>query len=1073
MKRLLIILPLLAFTFVGWSQQKSSKNRKIEAVPHGAPQIVNAPELGVPIATQPLVGETRIKPIPFLQKRSALLPAGLTVKTSDEGLPTMIEGTLAPPSREIGMPAQYPAQKNAEERAFQYLNALSKAIQIAKPSEEFVIKSTETDDIGQTHTRMQQVLGKIPVWGSEVIVHETDGKVTLFNGVYFPTPSVKSLEPTLLNTEAAAVVRADLEKTTGFSTIKPEAKEQIGGEQLRSELVIFHKNDNRKAERLAWHVTAYPSVVHRYEYFVDAQNGEILDAYHSSCTLSGHVHGLKEDEEHRRNYVEKSQNSDKIAQNTDGGVPNNLTILVVDGAFTATALDLLNVSRTINTYQVGTRYYMLDAARTMFSLASSQMPSKPVGAIQTLDYNNSDDGPYYYVSTTNNVWSNPKAVSSHYNGGKAYDYYKTTFNRNSINNKGGTITSFINVTDNNQSMDNAYWNGEAMFYGNGSQAFLPLARGLDVAGHEISHGVIQNSANLKYQNESGALNESFADIFGAMIDRDDWQIGEDVVNGRTVFPTGFLRDMANPNNGGTSIANNGWQPKNVSEQYKGTQDNGGVHINSGIPNYAYYLFATNAAVGKPIAEQVFYRALTVYMTASSKFIDCRATVEQACKDLYPTNTAVLTAAQNAFGQVGIGPGGTTNGTVYQQDLPVNPGADWVVYVSNDQTKLQLTNGTASSVLTLSSRGIASKPSVSDNGKYIFYVGKDKKMYFVTMNYATSTPTFTDQIIQSDPIWNNVAVSKDGTKIAANDGTDTLWLYSFTRSTWKAYKLYNPTFSTGVSAGVIQYSDALEWDHFGTSVIYDSYNRIRGQGTDVIEYWNVGNIDVWSNATSNWLATPKIDNLFSDLPEGASLADPSYAKNSPYIVAFDYVDESVTPTEYFILVANTQTGAVTQSATGIYKNNDYGYPSFSRTDNRILFTNKDNTGNWRLAISNLTSTKLEPSGTPTVFKTDAAFGSWFSNGTRILSSVGDLEKTAIEVAPNPFSDNLSVNITSETTANGKVEVYDLLGRIVKVAPLSIFTGKNTVSLETHTLQAGTYLLKISIGDKSRTTKIVKF
>lgn len=1056
MKRFLLVLPMVAFAFIGWSQQNSIKKKEIKAVPHRAFQSLSTPEVGVPIATQPLVGNTAIKPIPFLPKRSSLLPQGLKVKTSDAGLPTMIEGTLQTP--------QYPVQKTIEERVFQYLNAVGKAIQIAKPSEEFIVKSIETDEIGQIHVRLQQVLGKIPVWGSQVMVHEAREKVTLFNGVYFPTPAVNSLDATISNAQAESFVKADLDKKTGFKTLKDDVKEHIGGEQLRSELVIFHKNDKRDAERLVWHVTAYPNVVHRYEYFVDAQNGEILDSYHSSCTISGHIHGINEAE----NPTERPQNTE--------GVSNNTNNVLLDGVFTATATDLLGLSRTINTYQVGTKYYMLDASRTMFSLASSTMPGKPVGAIQTLDANNTDDGPYFYVGSTNNVWNNPTAVSSHYNAGKSYDYYKTVFNRNSINGKGGTITSFINVTDGGTSMDNAYWNGEAMFYGNGSQAFKPLARGLDVAGHEISHGVIQNTANLKYQGESGAMNESFADIFGCMIDRDDWQVGEDVINGRTIFPTGFLRDMSNPHNGGTNINSNGWQPQHVNEKYNGTQDNGGVHTNSGITNYAFYLFANNASVGKAIAEKVFYRALSVYLVASSKFIDLRSAVEQSCKDLYSTNAAVLTAAQNAFTQVGIGTGGSTTGTVYQQDLKVNPGADWVVYTTNDQSKLMLTNGATSTTLTLSTKGVLNKPSVTDNGKAIYFIGKDKKLYSISLNWSTTTPTFTERLEEGTPTWNNIAVSKDGTKLAGNDGTDTLWLYSFVNNpngVWKTYKLYNPTFSTGVDAGAVQYSDALEWDHFGTSVLYDAFNSIKGQGADAVEFWDAGTIEVWSNQTNTWLAKPKIEKLFTDLAESTSIGDPTYAKNSPYIVAFDYIDESVTPTEYYVLAANTQTGDITVASTGIYKNNTVGYPSFSRLDDRILFTNEDNTGASRLGIVNMASNKLEPNGTPTVFKTDAALGNWFANGARVLTSVGDLEKTAIEVSPNPFTDNLAVNITSETASNGKIEVIDLLGRLVKTAPLSIAIGKNSVSLDTHNLQAGTYLLKISVGEKSRTTKIVKF
>ena len=102
------------------------------------------------------------------------------------------------------------------------------------------------------------------------------------------------------------------------------------------------------------------------------------------------------------------------------------------------------------------------------------------------------------------MWSNKTAVSAHYNSSVAYEYYRTTHNRNSINGTGGNVVSIINVNNKNGTkMDNAYWNGEMMFYGNGNSAFLPLAGSLDVAGHEMTHGVVQNTANLEYQGQSG------------------------------------------------------------------------------------------------------------------------------------------------------------------------------------------------------------------------------------------------------------------------------------------------------------------------------------------------------------------------------------------------------------------------------------------------------------------------------------------------------------------------------------------------------------------------------------------
>jgi bacillolysin len=1071
-----------------------------------APKPVLAPaELGEPTLARPLEGRLTIRPIENFGQSPLELPKGLTATNVQNGLPRWIEGTL---------PTEFKALKTTEDRAFQYISALGKAMSIQNPAEEFEIMKAETDDIGQTHVRMRQKLGNVPVYGSSIIVHEVNGVVQRANGAYFPTPSLKTLVPTLPTTAAQANVQAALTALNKpFSTFTEEQKHYIGGEQLRSSLVIFHKNDDPTAERLAYHVIAYPNVLHRYEYFVDAENGTILDSFSASCSIAGHNH---EDELKIKNeeltitpqgdfnvkkgvsrfsgcqkvsYTEgslfelKIKNSKlnlplclQIAENQAIANYSQLTInrspVVVDGKFQATAIDLLGVNRTINTYQVGTNYYLLDASRPMFNLNSSRMPSQPIGGIETRDYNNTDDGPFIYVASANNTWSKPASVSAHYNGGLAYDYYKNTFNRNSINGKGGTITGFINVTDNLASMDNAYWNGEAMFYGNGGSVFYPLARGLDVAGHEMTHGVIQNTANLRYQNEPGALNESLADIFGVMIDRDDWQIGEDVIKDRATFTTGFLRDMANPNNGGTSLQSNGWQPKQVSEQYRGSQDNGGVHINSGIPNRAFYLFATNAAVGKAKAEQVFYRTLTQYLVASSTFLDCRAAVERACADLYAGDAALLLAAQTAFTTVGIGSGGSSTGTTYQQDLTVNPGSDYVVFVSDDKSKLQLLTVSSNTVTTLSSRGIFNKPSVTDNGNAVYYIGQDKKMYRVNINYTAGT--FSDGVVQGDAIWNNVAVSKDGTKIAANEGDSLIFVYSFSLpqpSTFKAFKLYNPTFSQNVNSDVVKYSDGLEWDHFGEYVMYDAFNRIPAQTGTPIEFWDVGFINVWDKAARTW-ATGQVEKLFSSLPANTSVGNPTFAKNSPYIVAFDFIDDRGTSTVYQVRAANIQTGK--SSTAAIFANNTLGYPSYSRTDNRLLMTTDNASTISKLVTIPLASSKIEANGTATtdIRATDAYQGTWFANGARTLATE-ELDKSVVSVSPNPFSNSVSIAIKSDVTADGKAEIFNLLGASVSTTPLNIVSGNNVISVETKDLAAGAYLLKITVGGKTRATKIVKF
>ena len=157
----------------------------------------------------PVFQKTRtITSLPALTKAAQTLPSGFKVLSSDNnGLPTMIGGTLAiTQSRELPLAT----------RTTHYLDALKSAMEIKNPREEFDVKKIETDELGQSHVRMQQKIGNVPVWGSEIIVHERNGRLELMNGNYFPTPSVKSLEPSILKDAAETNVQADLNTKNHF-----------------------------------------------------------------------------------------------------------------------------------------------------------------------------------------------------------------------------------------------------------------------------------------------------------------------------------------------------------------------------------------------------------------------------------------------------------------------------------------------------------------------------------------------------------------------------------------------------------------------------------------------------------------------------------------------------------------------------------------------------------------------------------------------------------------------------------------------------------------------------------------
>jgi Zn-dependent metalloprotease len=271
------------------------------------------------------------------------------------------------------------------------------------------------------------------------------------------------------------------------------------------------------------------------------------------------------------------------------------------------------------------------------------------------------------------------AQAAHDGAKKVYDYYFNTFKRNSIDGQGMTLVSTVNYGSDPEDAENAAWIGEAqqMIYGDGGRIFRPLPYGLDVVGHEFTHGVINSTADLIYESQSGALNESFADVFGALIDRGNWTIGEEVIKSPP-FPVPVLRSLADPNLGRNYDPRNPLggvgQPANM-QQYANLPnsrraDNGGVHINSGIPNHVAYLIAQ--AIGPERMEQIYYRALTQYMTPRTNFLNAANAILRAAGDLY-NDQNVLAAVRNGFSQVGLNLGGTTSGPTPPQqggsDIP--------------------------------------------------------------------------------------------------------------------------------------------------------------------------------------------------------------------------------------------------------------------------------------------------------------------------------------------------------------------------------------------------------------------
>ena len=915
---------------------------------------------------------------------------------------------------------------------------------------ELVETQRRTDALGLTHVRYEQQYRGYRVAGAEVRIHlDQAGKAYMLNGFAHPTPQLDHLEPGMTGSEAEQYAMHEVQRHGGMVDFNAAQRRWLVGEPMRSELVIYYPK-NQKPARLAYETRCLARLDANFLLYVDARSGKVLDMHDRVCRIRPELH--------RHDAVQPAP--PRPAAPLGAAVPAAASWLL-NGPQTANATDLLGENRLINTYEVDDGFFLIDGSRTeMFQPGQGNLPNEPIGAVWTIDAANTNiNGGSFsvnHVTSTDNSWTAPVSVSAHHNGGQAYEYFQNTFGRTSINGEGGTLVSIINVEDENGPMDNAFWNGQAIFYGNGATAFQPLARALDVAGHEMSHGVVQTTANLEYQGESGALNESYADIFGAMIDRDDWRIGEEVVLGSS-FPSGALRDLSDPNQGGTGLGSPGWQPAHTDEQYTGSQDNGGVHINSGIPNRAFYLTANQ--IGKDKAERIYYRALDVYLTRTAQFIDARIATIQAAEDLYGAGGNEATVVASSFTAVGIGSGTPTDN---QTDVQANPGEDYVLLTDANDSQHYLFDGAGMPIHNPLSGLVAplSKPSVVDDGSAFVYIGQDQRMYAVRLNF--SDDSYSVNTLQDETIWRNVAVSRDGSKLAAltDDNDDRLWVYNFAGQAWSTYTLYNPTYTQGVSTGDVVFADVLEWDFAGEYVMYDALNRIAGGFGEDIEYWDIGFVRVWNNAANNF-GDGTVQKLFSGLPENTSVGNPTFAKNSEYIIAYDFIDGN----DFRLEAVNLETGELGT----IFENGQLSYPSYAPQDDRLLFDAQTSAGDQVLAVRGLAVNKINGNGEAALFVSGGSRGTWFANGQRVLTSIDSDEALALDwrIGPNPFTETLQLRTNGETTPVS-VRIVDTAGRIV----FHQTNVNSRVNVPTHTWGAGAYVVYLSTGNSSEQRLFVK-
>jgi Zn-dependent metalloprotease len=253
------------------------------------------------------------------------------------------------------------------------------------------------------------------------------------------------------------------------------------------------------------------------------------------------------------------------------------------------------------------------------------------------------------------------AVNEAYDGsGVTYDFFYRVFGRSSIDGRGFRLDSTVHY---GARYDNSFWNGQQMVYGDGDgEVFRRFTVALDVISHELAHGLTQHEANLEYRGQPGALNESFSDVFGSLVkqfkrketvEEADWLIGAGL------FMPGIkargIRSLKEPGSAyDDPLLGKDPQPGHMRDYVKTVEDSGGVHINSGIPNQAFYQLAVRLrGFAWEKAGRIWYRALCEKLRSSATFADAMNMTVRAAGEIYGINSREQKATREAWSEVGL------------------------------------------------------------------------------------------------------------------------------------------------------------------------------------------------------------------------------------------------------------------------------------------------------------------------------------------------------------------------------------------------------------------------------------
>jgi Zn-dependent metalloprotease len=852
----------------------------------------------------------------------------------------------------------------------------------------------EKDQFGFTHYRYQQTYNSYPVVGGDYIAHVKDNKVVSVSG---------KIKKTIETAATITLSESDALQNALNSVNASIYKWQISGEE---KMLKYIKSDAN--------ATYYP----KGELMIIPEKGDFSsNIYHLAYRFD--VYAVKP---LSRQYIFIDANTGDVITTI-----NRIETSNVQG----TAVTKYSGSQNITTDNYSGSYRLRETGRG--------------NGIETYDMNTGTT----YTSAVDftdadNNWNNVNttkdevATDAHWGAEKTYDYYYSKFGRNSLDNNGFKLLSYVHFDSN---YDNAYWDGTCMTYGDGDGTTYTPFTALDICGHEITHGLTENTANLTYSAESGALNEGFSDVFGTCIEwyakpsLANWNMGENIGT--------IIRSMANPNDYQQPDTYNGTNWVSTSS----ASDNGGVHTNSGVLNYWFYLLCKGGSgtndngnaysvnsIGMDKAAAIAYRTLTYYLTSSSNYANTRTFSIQSCNDLYPGSCSPeLIAVTNAWYAVGIGAASTGSVSGFTSDKNSFCTVPATIQFTNQSTgttsyKWNFGDGTTSTLASPSHTYIAGG---NYNVKLVTYggsCGTDSitKISFINIDLPSAPVTTGDTIATAGTA--NLSASGTGTLNwydAASGGnlvnTGTAYSPSVTATTtyYVQDNITHPVLAVGKASSTLSTS---------TGGYYTAVGR-QGLVFDVLTPLTINSVTVYENVAGSrtiWLRNSSgtyLDSLVTTVAKGTQTITLNFTlpAGTGYVLGAGVAnnfwrENSGTTFPYTVSNLISITGNTVPDALHYY----YFY-------------------NWQIQQLSCTSERAAVTAViePTV-------------------GINEFSETDINIFPNPSSTSFDITFGAKNYKNVTVSILNVLGETLMENKI---TDNNPIHIDVTSFHQGIYFVKL--------------